>query len=90
MKVWTFLYEVMRRRPMADLFRLQIDSLSATAAALTDIEATPTFLFTSELFNDEAVRKMIDEIDGTESTTSTLGTPQIQSNLQTSQIRNGS
>jgi hypothetical protein len=63
-----YIYEVPRRKPMVELIRLELQSMSQYSPDSADVEATITFMVIPRLFGTlESVKKLIDEVQISES-----------------------
>jgi hypothetical protein len=60
---WTFIYDVLNKTPLNELYRISMTSMSTQRPADTNIEFTVTFLFVSKLFKTiDTVRDLLKQL----------------------------
>jgi hypothetical protein len=63
---WQFIYDVLNKSPLNELYRISTISMSSQRPADPNIEFTVTFLFVSKLFQTiDTVRQLLKELEGT-------------------------
>ena len=69
---WTFIYDVLKRYPMTEIYRLSLQSISEYAPDNPDIQFAVYFLFVPRLFDTmENVRKVLQELQQQQSPSAT-------------------
>src|SRR5262249_4592327 len=66
MRTWNFAYEALRREPLVELNRLELNSLSLSDPNNQNIEASATYIFVPKLFETiDAVKRVLKKFGAT-------------------------